>query len=139
MIKQKHSVTLPRRAFRVQAKLESEPEQQTNDAAVLTLAGLMAPLLLDNSAALAQGREYGILEGQIFSLMHPAIMFFLFGSTLYAGYLGLQWRRTRELATEIKDLKAQRKPAAVGADGQAIPAPPSPLDEKISALESVRA
>jgi hypothetical protein len=24
-----------------------------------------------------------------------AVMFFLFGSSVYAGYLGFQWRRTR--------------------------------------------
>jgi hypothetical protein len=62
--------------------------------------------------ALAIGREYGIVEGQIFSLMHPAFMFFLLGSSLYAGYLGFQWRRVRELGTEIKGLKAQRDASA---------------------------
>ena len=50
---------------------------------------------------MAIGREYGIIEGQIMSLMHPAFMFFLLGSSLYAGYLGFQWRRARELVTEI--------------------------------------
>ena len=122
-------------------KASNKPENTTADVvskAMVGLPALLAPLILDNSAALAQNREYGIIEGQIFSLMHPAIMFFLFGSSVYAGYLGLQWRHTRELATQIKDLKAQKAPAAVGPDGQAVPAPPSPLDQQISELEKVR-
>lgn len=104
----------------------------------LGITGVIAPLLLDNSAAFAINREYGILEGQIFSLMHPAIMFFLFGASVYAGYLGFQWRRTRELANEIKALKSQRAPATVGADGQPVQAPPSPLDSQIAQLETER-
>ena len=118
----------------------SKPEATSNELiskAMVGVPALLAPLLLDTSSALAINREYGIIEGQIFSLMHPAIMFFLFGSSVYAGYLGFQWRRTRELAGEIKDLKSQKAPAAVGADGQPIAAPPSPLDQQISELEKV--
>lgn len=95
--------------------------------------GFIAPLLI-SEPALAIGREYGIVEGQIFSLIHPAFMFFLLGASLYAGYLGFQWRRARELATEIKELKAQRG-AAAPAEGEA--APPSPLDSTIANLEKV--
>ncbi len=122
-------------------KASAKPENTTQDLvskAIVGFPALLAPLVLDSSAALAKGREYGIIEGQIFSLMHPAIMFFLFGSSVYAGYLGLQWRHTRELATQIKDLKAQKAPASVGADGQPVAAPPSPLDSQISELEKVR-
>lgn len=119
----------------------SKPETTSNELiskAMVGLPALLAPLLLDTSAALAINREYGIVEGQIFSLVHPAIMFFLFGSSVYAGYLGFQWRRTRELAEEIKGLKTQKAPAAVGPDGQPIAAPPSPLDQQISELEKER-
>lgn len=67
------------------------------------------------------------------SLMHPAFMFFLLGASCYAGYLGFQWRRARELATEIKDLKAQLPKPAEGET-----APPSPLDATIKSLEEER-
>jgi hypothetical protein len=83
--------------------------------------------------ALAIGREYGIIEGQIMSLMHPAFMFGLLAASLYAGYLGFQWRRARELVTEIKDLKAQLPKPAEGET-----APPSPLDATIKGLEAER-
>jgi hypothetical protein len=87
--------------------------------------------------ALAIGREYGIVEGQIFSLMHPAFMFFLLGASLYAGYLGFQWRRVRELGTEIKGLKAQRDASAPKSE-EGAERPASPLDATIASLESVR-
>ena len=59
---------------------------------LLGAAGLLTPLLLDVQSALAQKGELGIIEGRTASLIHPAIMLFLFGSTFYTGYLGLQWR-----------------------------------------------
>lgn len=134
----RHSAVLPRRAVRISASLNKEKSSvNAENATALAVAGLIAPMLLDNGAALAIGREYGILEGQIASLTHPALMFFLFGASCYAGYLGFQWRHTRELATQIKELKAQRKPSSVGPDGQTVEAPPSPLDGEIAALEKV--
>jgi hypothetical protein len=136
-------ITSPKRIATVTLAYHDQKQKLGDDApalphATLATAGLVAPLLLDNPAALAIGREYGIIEGQIFSLIHPAMMFFLFGSSVYAGYLGFQWRRTRELASEIKALKAQRAPAKVGPDGEAVTSPPSSLDEQISALEAER-
>jgi hypothetical protein len=116
-----------------------ETESRATDANVLVgAASLVAPWILAEGPAHAIGREYGILEGQIASLVHPGMMFFLFGASCYAGYLGLQWRHTRELAGEIKELKAQRAPAKVGPDGEAVPAPPSPLDSQIAEKEKVR-
>ncbi|CAN1235657.1 hypothetical protein LINPERPRIM_LOCUS4574 [Linum perenne] len=40
--------------------------------------------------------------------------------TLYAGYLGWQWRRVRTIQNEITELKKQLKPAAVAPDGTPI-------------------
>ena len=104
---------------------------------LLPLAGLLYPVMLNCEPAHAIGREYGIIEGQIFSLMHPAFMFFLLGASLYAGYLGFQWRRIRDLASEIKDLKAQRDASAPKSEEGATPVA-SPLDAPISALEKER-
>lgn len=36
-----------------------------------------------------------ILKGRIFSLIHPVVMGGLFAGSVYAGWLGFQWRRTR--------------------------------------------
>ena len=73
------------------------------------------------------------------SLLHPAMMFFLFGATGYTGWLGLRWRRTREIPDLVKALKAQLPKAAPAVDGAAAtPRPPSPLDGQISELEAER-
>jgi hypothetical protein len=57
----------------------------------------------------------------------------LFVASVYAGYLGWQWRRTRTIGDDIKGLKAQLpKPAA---EGEAAPA--SPLTAQIADLEKV--
>ncbi|KAL4450236.1 hypothetical protein ABPG77_010905 [Micractinium sp. CCAP 211/92] len=126
----------PRRALpvvRASADREQKAEEEQATAAATTLlaaAGLLAPFLLDTESAMAVPE---ILKGRTASLIHPGIMFFLFGGSVWAGWLGLQWRRTRELATIIKEKKAQLpKPDA---DGNR---PSSPLDAEISALEAER-
>ena len=45
--------------------------------------------------ALAANGEYGLLEGRTFALLHPAVMGGLFAFSLYAGYLGYQWKQVR--------------------------------------------
>lgn len=60
-------------------------------------------------AAMAKGGEYGIFEGRIVSLAHPAIMALMYGASAYAAFTGLQWRRLREIGNEITDLKAELK------------------------------
>lgn len=69
---------------------ENTPSDCT--AALLGSAGLLTPLLLDVQTALAQKGEYGIVEGRIASLTHPVLMGFLFGASVYTGWLGFQWR-----------------------------------------------
>lgn len=107
----------------------------------MALAGMafFAPYLADIDSALAAGGEYGILEGRTIALIHPAVMGSLFAGSVYAGYLGLQWRRTRTIGDDIKALKAQapKVPVAAG-DAPAAPAPPSALDQQIAGLEKVR-
>ena len=59
-------------------------------------------------------------------------MAILFTSTLWTGFLGWQWRRTRTIPDELKALKKQQAPA--GEDGKR---PVSPVDAKIAELEEV--
>lgn len=88
--------------------------------------------------ALAVGGEFGILEGRTFALIHPIVMGSLFVYTLWAGYLGWQWRRVRTIQTEINELKKQVKPVAVAPDGSAPPeTPPSPVELQIQQLTEV--
>jgi hypothetical protein len=113
-------------------------------------AAAMVPLLLAALPpdALAAGGEFGILEGRSFALLHPLVMGGLFGYTLWAGYLGWQWRRVRTVQDEINELKKQVKPAAAAAPaavgaGDASsaapppPAPKSPAEIKIDELTEV--
>ncbi|KAG0617433.1 hypothetical protein M758_5G189800 [Ceratodon purpureus] len=101
--------------------------------ALLTATASLTPFLLSAQDAYAAGGEYGILEGRIFSLIHPVVMLGLFTATGYAGYLGWQWRRVRTIQDEINELKKQVP--AVAAEGQAVP---SPVDGQIKELSEVR-
>jgi hypothetical protein len=65
---------------------------------------MLAILLFTPEDAMAQAGAYGILEGKAASLLHPATMMLLFGTSLYSGVLGLQYKRIRTLAAEIKEL-----------------------------------
>eukprot|EP00951_Prasinocladus_malaysianus_P007821 scaffold56300_cov39-Prasinocladus_malaysianus.AAC.1 len=99
----------------------------------LAAASFATPLFLGVGEAAAIDGQYGLLEGKSFALIHPIVMAGLFASTLYAGYLGLQWRRLREVGNEIKAKKAELPKA--GEDGER---PSSPLDGEIQALEDER-
>ncbi|CAI9764149.1 unnamed protein product [Fraxinus pennsylvanica] len=90
--------------------------------------------------ALAVGGEFGILEGRSFALIHPIVMSGLFFYTLYAGYLGWQWRRVRTIQDEINELKKQMKPVAVIPEGTppAELPKPSPVEAKILQLTEER-
>ncbi|PIN13335.1 hypothetical protein CDL12_14040 [Handroanthus impetiginosus] len=109
-------------------------------SAPLPLTALTLPFFLDSEDALAVGGELGILEGRSFALIHPIVMSGLFIYTLYAGYLGLQWRRVRTIQEEINELKKQVKPVAVTPDGNPPAEPPtlSPVEAKIQQLTEER-
>ncbi|KAK7275407.1 hypothetical protein RIF29_16523 [Crotalaria pallida] len=97
----------------------------------LSLTAITFPFLLEQKDALAVGGEFGILEGRTFALIHPIVMVSLFFYTLYAGYLGWQWRRVRTIQDEINELKKQVKPKP---EGQPLEAPPSHVELKIQQL-----
>ncbi|KAK1438066.1 hypothetical protein QVD17_03869 [Tagetes erecta] len=102
---------------------------------VVAAAAVTLPFLLKPQDAFAAGGEFGILEGRSLALVHPIVMGGLFVYTLYAGYLGWQWRRVRTLQDEINELKKQDKaPVAVTVPEGAAPAPPSPAQLQIQRL-----
>ncbi|KAL7125666.1 hypothetical protein ABFS83_14G131700 [Erythranthe nasuta] len=109
-------------------------------SASLPLTALALPFFLHPEDAVAAGGEFGIFEGRSFALIHPIVMGGLFIYTVYAGYLGWQWRRVRTIQEEVSDLKKQLKPVPVTPDG-AAPAPTpssSPLEAKIQQLTEER-
>mmetsp|Transcript_3658 Transcript_3658/g.6225 ORF Transcript_3658/g.6225 Transcript_3658/m.6225 type:complete len:291 (+) Transcript_3658:98-970(+) len=97
------------------------------------MAAALTTFMLPAQEVLAKDREFGILEGKTIALTHPAIMFFLFGATAWAGYLGWQWRSVRTTGEEIAALKKQLpKPDAEGKVAA------SPLDTQIAELTATR-
>ena len=88
----------PVRSTRAQAS-QGSPDSSLPAAPAAPLLGASAAalLLLDAPPAQAIGREYGVMEGTIASLTHPAVMFFLFGASVYAGYLGFQVSHSQRL------------------------------------------
>ncbi|WIA32267.1 hypothetical protein OEZ86_003113 [Tetradesmus obliquus] len=114
------------------ASVSKKQDNAVNPA--LFAGALAAPFLFEALPALATGGEFGILEGRTAALIHPAVMGGLFVASVYAGWLGWQYRRSRTLVDDIKALKAQLpKPAAEGE-----PAPASPLTAQIAELEKER-
>lgn len=112
----------------------AERPAQLAQPAVLAL-GVAAFAAAQPEAAFAAGGEYGIFEGRIVSLAHPTVMALCYGATAWAAFTGFQWRRLRELGTQIADLKeelkgSQAKLAALG-EGVSNPA----LAVQISALQ----
>lgn len=105
---------------------------------VLPVTTITLPFLLDTKDALAVNGEFGILEGRSFALVHPIVMGSLFVYTLWAGYLGWQWRRVRTIQTDINELKKQVKPTPVTPEGAPVETAPSPVEIKIQQLTEER-
>ncbi|XWS35928.1 hypothetical protein CRYUN_Cryun20dG0038600 [Craigia yunnanensis] len=106
--------------------------------ASLPLTTLALPFFLDTKDALAVSGEFGILEGRSFALLHPIVMGGLFFYTLWAGYLGWQWRRVRTIQNEINELKKQVKRTPVTPEGKPVEAAPSPVELKVQQLTEDR-
>lgn len=97
------------------------------------VAGILVPLLLSDPAFAATPDGEHLTKGTLVSLIHPAIMDILFLSTLWTGYLGWQWRRTRTIPEELKQLKKELPEK--DAEGNR---PVSKVDGRIAALEEQR-
>lgn len=121
------------------SKESNNTQTQQLKSISLPLTALALPLILDTKDALAAGGEFGLLEGRTFALIHPIVMGGLFVYTLWAGYLGWQWRRVRTVQNEINELKKQVKPVPVTPDGSPPDqVPPSPVQAKIQQLTEER-
>jgi hypothetical protein len=68
---------------------------------------IMSYTLIAPEEAMAAAKDWYPLAGRTGSLVHPIVMFLLFASSLYSGYLGLQWRNLRTIGQRIKDVQAQ--------------------------------
>ena len=76
--------------FRAQIRPEQKQEGlATSSAAIIGAAGLLAPFFMDVDPAFAGNP---LLTGKTVSLIHPAIMLFLFSASSYTAWLGFQWR-----------------------------------------------
>ena len=93
-----------------------------------------ASLALMPTEAWAKGGVYGPLEGKLSSLVHPIVMFSLFFVTLYVGYLGLQWRVTREKGTELSALRKKLPKGETEEESASVKA----LKAEISKLDAER-
>jgi len=109
-------------------------------SAAVGLAALVAAM--EPEAALAKGGEYGIFEGRIVSLAHPAVMALMYAASAWAAFTGLQWRQLREIGTKVTALKAQQKPLALTAEqveaGAALNPQYTALQTEIDALSATR-
>mmetsp|Transcript_20399 Transcript_20399/g.19716 ORF Transcript_20399/g.19716 Transcript_20399/m.19716 type:complete len:315 (+) Transcript_20399:58-1002(+) len=107
-------------------EIAEEVEGPNVSSAVLLSA---ISLLIPFEDANAAGGAYGVFEGKLASMAHPVTMLALFGTSLYSAYLGIQWRRLREIGDELKDLTKQMPKLS---SGQAK----SPLAEIMTAVNS---
>ena len=98
-------------------RLRANPEKHSEEFTSMSLeqlgkvgaVGLLGPLLMDVQGAFAQGREFGIIEGRIASLYHPAIMLFLFGASVYGAWLGFQWRSDPKTLWDDPEARTQNQ------------------------------
>ena len=103
-------------------------------ALAVSLAALAAT---QPEAAFAKGGAYGIFEGRIISLAHPVVMGTMYAASLWAGFTGLQWRRLREIGTQISGLKSELKPLSEKLESlRAAESPVGTLKSEVSALQA---
>ena len=98
----------------------SEPAVETNARAAVSALAIAACATAMPEAAHASGGEFGILEGRTSALVHPIGFGAMYGISLYAGWLGLQWRRVRTVGDEITELKKTLPADAEAAAGSAV-------------------
>lgn len=112
--------TAPARVVASSSSSKETSEPKTSGVATGRLALLATvashPVIFGCQEALAKGGEYGLLEGRTAALVHPFFLGGLWFASVYAGYLGWQWRRVRTTGEEISSLKATMPSAAASSD-----------------------
>merc|ERR1719390_537406 len=103
-------------------------------AAVLTTLAA-SPFAAFAQEALAQDGEFGVLEGRSAALVHPIFLGIMYVTTIYAGYVGWQWRKVRTVGEEIQELKKSGADPET-ANGEAVT--PNPNQTKIDELTKER-
>ncbi|CAH9075503.1 unnamed protein product [Cuscuta epithymum] len=123
-------------------QISQNPLKQTINSplkfAPLPLSCISLTFLFDAQDAIAVGGEFGILEGRSFAMIHPIVMSGLFVYTLYAGFLGWQWRRVRTLQDEISELKKQARVPVIDDTTPTDLSQASPVEVKIQQLTEER-
>jgi len=120
------------------AEPQKVPAADAHDSPAVLALGLAALAAAQPEAALAKGGEFGIFEGRIVSLAHPTIMALTYAASAWAAFTGFQWRRLRELGTEITALKAELAgpKQELGAYAASDATAPADMVQRVSALES---
>ena len=103
-------------------------------AAVLTTLAA-SPFAAFAQEALAKDGEFGVLEGRSAALVHPIFLGIMYVTTIYAGYVGWQWRKVRTVGEEIQELKKSGADPET-ANGEAVT--PNPNQTKIDELTKER-
>jgi len=110
----------------------------------LPSAAVLSQLIIPVQQAAAANAEYGLLEGKAVALVHPAMMFSLYLTTLYTGYQGLKWRELRTMGDDMRPLKAQvtaiqaQITAAGNASTSALAAQIAPLQAELDTKAATR-
>ena len=120
---------------------KEKSDEKSAAAGRLALLATVAshPFVFGCQEAMAKGGEFGLLEGRTSALIHPFFLGGMWFASVYAGYLGWQWRRVRTTGDEISALKATM-PASAGADGAAVELSPAQKETqgKIDELTATR-
>uniref|UniRef100_A0A7S3ADX2 DUF4079 domain-containing protein n=1 Tax=Haptolina ericina TaxID=156174 RepID=A0A7S3ADX2_9EUKA len=116
-----------------------EPASPGTPRQVSLAAGFAATCAcLQPEIALAKGGEYGVFEGRIVSLAHPAVMAIMYAASAWSAFTGWQWRRLRELGLKITVLKEDVKQpkAQIEAASSADMPPPTSAVQTVADLQS---
>lgn len=122
------------------SKDASESKKSVVDTGRLALLATVAshPVIFGCQEALAKGGEYGLLEGRTSALVHPFFLGGLWFASVYAGYLGWQWRRVRTTGEEISSLKSTMPSAAASDAAMELTPAQKETQSKIDELTATR-